>query len=81
MSSLDVYRRETEEILNLFLSQKITFSECVAALDAALADATRKATQRQMVSLQILIAANNEIVKKEIDRRENMVLNGMTQST
>ena len=68
--TVDVYRRETAEILNRFLRKRLTFSECIAALDSALADATRRATHEQTVSLRILASANIEIVRKEMDRRE-----------
>jgi len=74
MNNLETYRRETEEIINLFLKHKLTFPECIAALDEALAEAMRRATQKQIVCLQILISANNEIVRKEMDRRNSLVL-------
>lgn len=70
---MEVYKRETQKILKRFLDERLTFSECIAALDAALADATRRATHEQTVSLRILASANNEIVRKETDRRENLV--------
>jgi len=69
---MEVYRRETQRIINRFLDQRLTFYECIAALDAALADATRHASNEQAVSLRILASANNEIVWKEMNRRESL---------
>ena len=70
---MDVYRRETQKILNRFLDERLTYSECIAALDAALADATHRATHEQTVSLRILASASYEIVRNEMDRRESLV--------
>lgn len=72
MNNLEIYRRETQEIINRFLDHRLTFSECIGGLDAALADVTQRVSQEQTISLRILIAANNEIVTKEMERRENL---------
>ena len=70
--NVDVYRRETQEIINLFLSHRLTFPECIASLDQALAHVMLRANQKQIVCLQILIAANDEIVRKEMERRNGL---------
>ena len=70
--NVDVFRRETQEIINLFLSHRLTFPECIASLDQALAHAMLRASRKQIVCLQILISANEEIVRKEMDRRNSL---------
>jgi hypothetical protein len=32
---MEVYKRETEEVLKRFLDRKLSFPDCIAALDAA----------------------------------------------
>jgi hypothetical protein len=33
---MEVYERETQEVLKRFLERRLSFAECIAALDAAL---------------------------------------------
>jgi hypothetical protein len=35
---VDVYERETAEVIKLFLADKLSFTACIAALDSALED-------------------------------------------
>ena len=70
---MEVYRRESQKIINRFIDQRLTFSECVAALDTALADATRHAAHENTVSLRILASANYEMVRKERERQTRLV--------
>ena len=35
--TMEVYERETAEIIKRFLARRLTFPKCIAALDAALA--------------------------------------------
>lgn len=69
---MEVYRRETQKIINRFLDEKLTFPECIAALDQALAHANSRAAHEQTIALRILMSANNEIVRKEMERRESL---------
>ncbi len=69
---MDVYERETQEVLKRFLARRLSFLECIAALDAALAGLLPTLTGEQIVRLRIVILANNEIVMKEMERRERM---------
>jgi hypothetical protein len=68
---MEVYRHEAEEILRRFLDDQLSFAQCVAALEDALDGLDPKPTGQQLVSLQILIAANNEIIAKEMKRRRS----------
>jgi hypothetical protein len=66
---MKVYERETEEIIKRFLARVISFPDCIAALDAALAGLIPTLTGDQITRLRIVMLANNEIVMKEMERR------------
>jgi CRP/FNR family cyclic AMP-dependent transcriptional regulator len=66
---MEVYKSETREVIKRFLSRRLSFDHCVAALDAALADLTSRATSEQVAALRPLILENNNIVRKEMERR------------
>jgi CRP/FNR family transcriptional regulator, cyclic AMP receptor protein len=66
---MEVYKSETREVIKRFLRRKLSFDDCMAALDAALADLTSRATGEQIASLRTLILENNDIVMKEMERR------------
>jgi CRP/FNR family cyclic AMP-dependent transcriptional regulator len=68
-SSVEVYKSETQEIIKRFLNRRLSFHECLAALDAALADLTPRLTDEQIASLRPLVLENNDIVMKEMERR------------
>jgi hypothetical protein len=63
------YEHDTHEIINRFLAQGLSFPECIAALDAALADLIPRLQDGQLFRLRIVMLANNEIVMKEMERR------------
>src|SRR5271154_4064795 len=63
-SSMEVYKSETRELIKRFLNRRLSFDDCMAALDAALADLTSRATGEQIASLRGLILKNNETVMK-----------------
>ena len=69
LSSMDVYKRETEELIRRFLDHRLSFPECIAALDAALADLTPTLTPEQLPALRALMLENNDMVMKEMERR------------
>ena len=66
---MEVFKSETGEIIRRFLAHRLTFDECVAALDAALADLAPRLTDEQIAPLRALMLENNEIVMKEMERR------------
>jgi DNA-binding NarL/FixJ family response regulator len=67
--SMEVYERETEEIVKRFLAYRLDLPECITALDAALAYLIPRLTGDQLPRLRIAMLANNEIVMKEMERR------------
>ena len=66
---MEVYERETQEVLKRFLERRLSFAECIAALGAALAGLVPTLTGEQIPRLRIVMLANNEIVMKEMERR------------
>ena len=66
---MEIYERETQAVVKRFLDNKLSFPDCIAALDAALADLIPRLTGEQIFRLRIVMLANNEIVMKELERR------------
>ena len=66
---MEVYERKTQEIIEHFLCHRLDLAECIAALEATLADLKATLTGDQLTRLRIVMLANNEIVMKEMERR------------
>jgi CRP/FNR family transcriptional regulator, cyclic AMP receptor protein len=66
---MEVYKRETRKAIKSFRDYRLSFPGCIAALDAALADLTRRLPGERIDSLRALILENNDIVMKEMERR------------
>ena len=66
---MEVYESETTEIVKRFLAHRISFPDCIAALDAALAAFVPTLTGEQIPRLRMVMLANNEIVMKEMGKR------------
>ena len=66
---MEEYRRETREVIERFLDRRLSFADCIAALDAALAGFIPRLTGEQLAPLRALLLANNETVMMEMERR------------
>ncbi len=68
---MEVYKRETRKLVQRFLKDQITFTECIHALDASLADlvSSTRFKGEDLPELRLIIMANNETVMKELERR------------
>ena len=70
---MKLYKSETQKMIASFLRNHLSFPNCIAALDAALARLIPRLDQRrypeQMTELRAVMLANNEIVMKEMERR------------
>jgi CRP/FNR family cyclic AMP-dependent transcriptional regulator len=66
---MEVYKSETREVIRRFLGHRLTFQDCMAALDAALADLTPRLTGDEIPDLRALMLENNDLVMKEMERR------------
>jgi hypothetical protein len=67
---VEVYKRETREVIKRFLERKISFPECICALDAALAALILLLDPSDLAPLRASMLANNETVMQEMERRE-----------
>jgi hypothetical protein len=68
---VEVYERETMEVIKLFLDRKLSLTACIAALDSALEDFIPKLKPEDAARLRIVMLSNNEIVMNETGRRAN----------
>ena len=59
---MEVYKRETREVIKRFLNHRLGFPDCIAALDVALANLAPRLAGA-------LILENNNMVMKEMERR------------
>ena len=66
---MEVYKSETREILARFLARRLSFPDCIAALDAALAGLLPRLRPEELPALRELMLANNAVVMKEMERR------------
>jgi len=70
-NALDAYKRETGEAIALFLDDKLSFPDCMSALEAALAHLIPTLKREHYSAIRALVLENNEIVMKEMERRAN----------
>jgi hypothetical protein len=68
-TAVEIYKRETQEVVRRFLLRRVSFSECVAALDAALAGLLPKLTPEQFDEVRAVMLSNNDRVMDEMARR------------
>jgi hypothetical protein len=66
---MEVYKSETKEVLSRFLGRRLSFPDCIAALDAALAGLLPRLQPEELPALRELMMSNNAIVMKEMERR------------
>jgi CRP/FNR family transcriptional regulator, cyclic AMP receptor protein len=66
---MEVFKSETREVIRRFLNHRLSFHECMAALDDAFAHLPPRLTDEQIASVRALVLENNEIVMKEMERR------------
>jgi CRP/FNR family cyclic AMP-dependent transcriptional regulator len=76
--SMEVYKRETRAAIRRFLERRLSFPDCIAALNAALSDLTPRLSGEQIAPLRALMAENNDIVMKEMEKRGPLPFDPMT---
>ena len=69
LGCMEVYKRETRKVIRRFRDHRLSFPDCIAALDAALADLTLRLPGEQIAAARGLILENNDTVMKEMSRR------------
>jgi hypothetical protein len=67
---MEAYKKQTQKVVERFLNRKLTFPECISALDAALARFIRRMAQEELPALRAVLLANNEKVMREMEKRE-----------
>jgi hypothetical protein len=68
-SKVEVYKRETREIVRRFLRSQTAFADCITRLDAALVRFIPRMKQEQLDELRAVMLANNEAVMNEMGHR------------
>ena len=66
---MEVYKRETREVIGRFLLRQLSFPNCIAALDAALAGLLPRLEPEQLDEVRAVMLVNNETVMTEMARR------------
>jgi len=66
---MELYKQETREIINRFLLHRLSFPDCISALDSALAELIPRLRPEDLPTLREVMLANNERVMKEMARR------------
>ena len=66
---MDIYERETDAAVKLFLARALSLTACIAALDSALEDLIPRLNPEDATRLRIVMLSNNEIVMNEMERR------------
>jgi hypothetical protein len=67
---MEAYEHKTRDIIESFLSHRITFPQCTAALNAALTALIPTLEGKQLPRLRAVLVANNETVMQAMKRRE-----------
>ncbi len=57
-------------MIRRFLAHELNFPQCIAALDSALAGLLPRLNGEEITRLRIVMLANNEIVMREMQRRD-----------
>jgi len=66
---MEVFKRKTRAIINLFLRGGVSFPSCITSLDTAFAELVPRLKQEQIPELRALTMTNNETIMKEMERR------------
>ena len=66
---MDIYEREASDVVKLFLTRKIAFPACIAALDSALEEFIQRLSPDHATRLRIVMLTNNEVVMHELAQR------------
>jgi hypothetical protein len=70
---MEVYRRETDDIMSRFLSGKLTREQCLAALYNAFTRVLPQIGSRDIPTMRAIVKANDETIQRELWRRRGGV--------
>ena len=68
-AGMEVYERKTREIVRRFIGHRLSFPNCIAALDAALTELLPRLTDGQLPALRAVMLANLDKVNFEMAQR------------
>jgi hypothetical protein len=66
---MELYKHETREIISRFLLRRLSFPDCISALDSALAELIPRLHPEDLPTLREVMLANDERVMNEMARR------------
>ena len=66
---MEVYKRETNEIVRKFMTGRLSAIECMSALDSALDAALPGISQKDFLEVRAIAIFNAGLVQKEVERR------------
>jgi len=66
---VEVYKSETHEVIRRFFLRQLSFPNCIAALDSALAGLLPRLQPEQLGEVRGVMLANNDLVMKEMANR------------
>jgi len=67
---MEVYKAETREVIRRFLLRQLSFPNCIAALDAALAGVLPELQPEQLDEVRAVMLANNATVMEEMQKTQ-----------
>jgi len=68
-TAMEVYKKETQDVVGRFLSHQLSFPDCVVALHSALARLLPTLDREQFDEVRVVMLANNDTVMDEMARR------------
>ena len=66
---LEAYEQRSREVIEMFISHRISFEECKAELDDAFGDVITKVTGKDLLAVTVLATKNSDAVMDEMKRR------------
>ena len=66
---MNKYQSETQQVVARFIRRQLSFPNCIASLDAALAKLIPSLQPEDLDTLRAVMLANNDRVMKEMERR------------
>ena len=67
---MEVYRQETQEIVNRFVRRRISLPECVALLGSAFKTLIPTLRLKDLPTLRVVMLANSQRVTEELECRQ-----------
>jgi hypothetical protein len=66
---VNLYKKETEAVVNRFLQHQLSFPDCIAALDSALFRVVSRMQPEDLGAIRTMMLTNNDTVMTEMEQR------------